>query len=113
MWYMEPIDQSLPSLSRSLRARSPVPDPPHPPGEGCQSPWSPSALPRVPACHALVPGEMREAPSPPGLVFPAPMRPHTQLTLGDQNPQASMQVPALQPKLFLEAFLGGGAQAAH
>lgn len=41
------------------------------------------------------------------------MRPHTQLTLGDQNPQASMQVPALQPKLFLEAFLGGGAQAAH
>ena len=41
------------------------------------------------------------------------MRPHTQLTLGDQNLQASMQVPALQPKLFLEAFLGGGAQAAH
>lgn len=41
------------------------------------------------------------------------MRPHTQLTLGDRNPQASMQAPVLQPKLFLEAFLGGGAQAAH
>lgn len=100
-WYTEPLGQSLPVSPGPWRAWSPVPDPPQAQGVIPKPP-----VPGHPTRHALVPGEMREAPSPPGPASPAPTRPHTQLTLGDCTPglYASLHPVA---QLFEEAFLGG------
>ena len=48
MWYMEPVDQSLLSLSGSLRAWSPVPDPPHPRGRDAKVPCPLDLFPGCP-----------------------------------------------------------------
>lgn len=92
----------VPEASQSKSAQS-LQDPRDPgapcltlltPGRDAKAPC-PRALPGHPAHQALVPAEMREAPSPPGPASLAPMRPTPSSLWGDWTPQVSMQVPTL------------------
>lgn len=78
------------------------------PREGCQS-LLPGTLPGY-SRHALVPGEVREAPLPPGPPSPAPI---PGSLWGTGPPQTSMQIPSLQPRCSGRTSLEVEAGAAH
>ena len=82
------------------------------PREGCQSPLS-----QCPSQGASLPcSSARRDEEGPFTTWPSlscPLRPHTQLTLGGLDPPGLYASPHSAAQLFEQAFLGGGAGAAH